>query len=76
MRVVESGDLNSLEVDIEPDSAYIEQVEASGESLAQRIEEALHDALLFRVRVFPVERGSLPRFELKASRLVIEKDNE
>ena len=76
MRVVESGDLNSLEVDIEPTSAYVEQIEATGESLAKRVEKALHDALLFRVRVFPVERGSLPRFELKASRLVREKDNE
>ncbi|MEE3182103.1 MAG: AMP-binding protein [Planctomycetota bacterium] len=76
MRVVESGDLNSLEVDIEPTSAYIEQIEPIGELLAKRVEKALHDALLFRVQVFPVEPGSLPRFELKASRLVREKDNE
>ncbi len=76
MRVVESGDLNSLEVDIEPTSAYVEQIEPIGELLAKRVEKALHDALLFRVQVYPVGRGSLPRFELKASRLVREKDNE
>lgn len=76
MRVVESGDLNSLEVDVEPDAAYAEQPGADGEELAGRIEKALHDALLFRVRVFPVDRGSLPRFELKASRLVRDKDNQ
>ena len=76
MRVVESGGLNSLEVDIEADSELINQVDPAGEPLEKRIEEALHDALLFRVRVFPVGRGGLPRFELKASRLVREKDKE
>ena len=76
IRVVESGDLNSLEVDVEPTADFAEQEDVEGEDLAGRIENALHDALLFRVRVSLVARGSLPRFELKARRLIIEKDDQ
>ena len=76
LRVVESGDLNSLEVDIEPAGSAGEDDSAALEELPGRIAKALHDALLFRVRVRLVERGSLPRHELKARRLVREKDNQ
>ena len=71
LRVVESGDLNSLEVDIEAAAD-----DPSGEDLSDRISKALHDALLFRVRVCLVPQGSLPRYELKARRLVREKDKQ
>ena len=76
LRVVESGDLNSLEVDIEPAGSVGEDDSTALEKLPGRIAKALHDALLFRVRVRLVDRGSLPRHELKARRLVREKDNQ
>ncbi len=76
LRVVESGDLNSLEVDIEPVGSVGEDDSTALEELPVRIAKALHDALLFRVRVRLVDRGSLPRHELKARRLVREKDNQ
>ena len=76
LRVVESGDLNSLEVDIEPAGGAGEDDSAALEELPGRIAKALHDALLFRVRVRLVDQGSLPRHELKARRLVREKDNQ
>jgi phenylacetate-CoA ligase len=76
LRVVESGDLNSLEVDIEPGDVVGKEDIASGEDLAERIATALHDALLFRVKVHLVDRGTLPRPELKAKRLVREKDTK
>ena len=76
LRVVESEDLNSLEVDIEPAGSAGEDDSAALEELPGRIAKALHDALLFRVRVSLVDRGSLPRHELKARRLVREKDNQ
>ena len=76
LRVVESGDLNSLEVDIEPAGSVGEDDSTALEKLPGRIAKALHDALLFRVRVCLVDRGSLPRHELKARRLVREKDNQ
>ena len=76
LRVVESGDLNSLEVDIEPAGSAGEDDSTALEKLPGRIAKALHDALLFRVRVRLVDRGSLPRHELKARRLVREKDNQ
>ena len=71
LRVVESGGLNSLEVDVEAVAD-----DSSGGDLSERISRALHDALLFRVRVSLVPQGSLPRYELKASRLVREKDKQ
>ena len=71
LRVVESGGLNSLEVDVEAVAD-----DSSGGDLSERISRALHDALLFRVRVSLVPQGSLPRYELKARRLVREKDKQ
>jgi len=76
LRVVESGDLNSLEVDIEPFPVEGEAVSAGGEDLSGRIAKALHDALLFRVKVCIMPGGSLPRYEMKARRVVREKDTQ
>ncbi|MEK7757249.1 MAG: hypothetical protein AAB385_08555 [Planctomycetota bacterium] len=38
--------------------------------LAQRIEDRVRDRLLFRPKVTIVPRGTLPRFEMKARRVV------
>jgi phenylacetate-CoA ligase len=50
------------------------QVEAaaphSGDELAAALERALRDEFLFRAEVRPVPAGSLPRFEMKAKRVV------
>jgi hypothetical protein len=49
------------------------QVEPSGAddgALVHRLELALRNALGLRVPVVVVERGSLPRFEMKAQRWV------
>ena len=39
-----------------------------GAAMARRLQAAFHDTLSLRVPVICVERGSLPRFELKARR--------
>jgi phenylacetate-CoA ligase len=39
-------------------------------ALAQQVGDRLHDRLLLRVPCEMVESGSLPRFELKAKRVV------
>jgi phenylacetate-CoA ligase len=41
-----------------------------GESYCRRVETAIHDRLYFRPKVVLVPTGTLPRFEMKASRLV------
>ena len=41
-----------------------------GAQLARAVAEAVRDGLLFRVEVAPAEPGSLPRFELKARRVI------
>jgi phenylacetate-coenzyme A ligase PaaK-like adenylate-forming protein len=63
-------------VEIRTDRALSEmsiQVEPSGAddgALVHRLELALRNALGLRVPVVVVERGSLPRFEMKAQRWV------
>ncbi len=62
--VIDTSDsLADLRVEIEP---------ASGESqeLAEAVGRAIRDELLFRVDVSAVPPGSLPRFEMKARRIV------
>ena len=60
----EVGALSELRLIVEPTPA------ADGAGLARRIGEALQRRLLLRIDCQPVAPGTLPRFELKARRLV------
>jgi len=60
--------LAELEIRVEP----ITGVEAA--DLAERIEDRVRDRLHFRPRVTIVPRGALPRFEMKARRVVRRED--
>jgi phenylacetate-CoA ligase len=62
--VDESAPLTALRIEVEP----AEGVDGSG--LAALVGQALRDELLFRADVTPVPVGNLPRFEMKAHRLV------
>jgi phenylacetate-CoA ligase len=57
-----SGTLPALRIEVE--------AAAQGEALAARVGRAIRDELLFRAEVRAVPLGSLPRFEMKAQRLV------
>jgi phenylacetate-CoA ligase len=59
-----TGPLAALRVEVEPVTA------ALGVELAERIGRVIRDELLFRAEVLPVPPGSLPRFEMKARRIV------
>lgn len=59
-----SGPLTDLCIEIEPVTG------ADGPSLAEQVARAVRDELLFRAEVVAVPPGSLPRYELKARRLV------
>jgi phenylacetate-CoA ligase len=59
-----SGTLAELRVEVEPFAA------SPGDDLAERIGRAIRDAFLFRAEVKLVAPGSLPRFEMKAKRVV------
>jgi phenylacetate-CoA ligase len=62
--VDESAPLTALRIEVEPAAGV------DGNGLADTVSEALRDELLFRVEVLPVPGDSLPRFEMKARRLV------
>jgi phenylacetate-CoA ligase len=53
-----------LRVQVEP------QPETAADALMGRIDQAIHDELLFRAEVVAVKPGTLPRFEMKARRFV------
>jgi phenylacetate-CoA ligase len=59
-----SQTLTELRVEIEP------REESSGDDLAERVGRAIRDELLFRADVRAVRPGTLPRFEMKARRLI------
>ena len=59
-----SGPLADLALEIEPTP------DADGPQLAKSVARAIRDELLFRAEVTPVPPGTLPRFELKARRVV------
>jgi phenylacetate-CoA ligase len=61
-----SGPMVDLRIEVEPKAGV------AGDPLAAEVARAVRDELLFRVEVAAVPPGSLPRFELKARR-VIEK---
>ncbi len=60
-----SGPLADLALEVEP----IHGKEVRG--LAESVARAIRDELLFRVPVFAVACGSLPRYEMKARRVVV-----
>ena len=62
--VDQSKPLTDLRIEIEPVPP------ADGPALAEVVARAVRDVLLFRVEVDAVEPGTLPRFELKARRVV------
>jgi phenylacetate-CoA ligase len=64
LEVDETGPLPVLRVEVEPYPG------AEAGPLAARVDQAIRDALLFRAEVRVVPPGALPRFELKARRLV------
>jgi phenylacetate-CoA ligase len=61
------GALAELSVTLEP------VTESAGSGLAERVAQVIRQELLFRVDVDLVPHGSLPRFEMKAKRVVHEK---
>lgn len=65
--VHQPGPLADLRVEVEPADP------AAGPRLAEAVARAIRDELLFRVDVRPVPPGTLPRFEMKAQRVVQEK---
>ena len=64
VEVDQSQALAVLRVELEPEEP------ARGADLAERVERAIRDELLFRPEVTVVRPGTLPRFEMKARRLV------
>jgi phenylacetate-CoA ligase len=75
-RVLQSRPLAALVLEIEPEpTAAGERCGSSSDmnrDLAARVEKAVRDALSVRPEVRLVPPGTLPRFEMKASRLVRE----
>lgn len=64
VEVSEAEALAALRVEVEPVAA------GGGPELAERVSRAIRDELLFRAEVLAVAPGSLPRFEMKARRIV------
>jgi phenylacetate-CoA ligase len=65
LHVDRSSALTDLRLEIEPTPAV------NGAELAEQIGRALRDALLFRVEVDIVPPNTLPRYEMKAKRVVV-----
>jgi len=61
-----NGPLTEVKISIEPAR------EAFGSHLAERVSQAIREELLFRAEVAEVPPGTLPRFEMKAKRIVHE----
>ncbi len=64
MEVVEAESMTNLRIEIEPTP------EADRSGLAADVSGAIRDGLNFRPDITLVEPGGLPRFEMKARRLV------
>ncbi len=67
IHVDHTGPLADLRIEVEPADGH------DGPALADAVGRAVRDELLFRVEVTAAACGSLPRFELKARRLVHHK---
>ena len=65
VEVTRAGGLADVRIAVEPRDP------AAGPGLADAVGRAVRDSLLFRAAVVVVPAGSLPRFELKARRVVI-----
>jgi len=65
VEVDQSGPMARLRIELEPVS------QAPANAIAERVDRAIRDELLFRADVTTVAPGSLPRFEMKARRVVI-----
>lgn len=63
VEVDRSGPLAALRVEVEPAGGDVQD-------LAERVRRAIRDELLFRADVMTVPPGTLPRFEMKARRIV------
>jgi phenylacetate-CoA ligase len=63
VEVDQSHSLTALRIELEPTSISL----ATG--LAERVERAIREELLFRAEVGTVSPGSLPRYEMKAQRI-------
>ena len=70
VRVDQAESLPVLRIEVEP----LLSVSANG--LAERISRAIRDELLFRAEVTTVATGTLPRFEMKARRIVLTPDRK
>lgn len=64
VHVEQAGSLPVLGIEVEPLPA------ASANGLAEKIGQAIRDELLFRADVRTVPSGTLPRFEMKARRII------
>ncbi len=69
LEVDRTAALPVLRIEVEP------QPGVAGDALAERVEHAIRTELLFRAEVRAVPPGSLPRFEMKARRLVRKNDD-
>jgi phenylacetate-CoA ligase len=65
VEVDSSGSSPSLSVEVEPVPAAV------AAAVVERVDKVIRDALLFRARVVAVAPGSLPRFEMKARRILV-----
>jgi phenylacetate-CoA ligase len=63
VEVDQAGSLAVLRIEVEPVRAE------AGPLLAERVDRAIRDELLFRAEVRAVAPGTLPRFEMKAKRV-------
>jgi phenylacetate-CoA ligase len=64
VEIDQSGPLAALCIEVEPAAS------APANDLADRVSRAIRDELLFRAEVKAVPPGSLPRFEMKAKRII------
>lgn len=67
VEVDQTGPLAALRIEVEPVAS------TTASDLADRVGRAIRDELLFRAEVWPVAPGTLPRFEMKARRVVTRK---
>jgi phenylacetate-CoA ligase len=67
VEVDQSGPLAALRVEVEPAAAE------AGMEIAEQVRRAIRDELLFRAEVLSVPPGSLPRFEMKARRVQVNR---
>lgn len=70
VRILESEDVTALEIELDASANVSEE---GRERLARRVQQAIRDTMLFGAEVKLVPPGSLPRFDMKAKRIVRER---